>query len=176
MDGLITGQTNGVVSSVVLHRSATSSAQATRALGSNLGRVLAVGDLVVLTGDLGAGKTQFVKGIADALGVRDSVTSPTFALHQQYEGRHRLHHLDVYRLDALSDTLDLDLPELLDTGITAIEWGDSISSVLPSERLTIRLVHDDVDDHRRTIFFEVEPEVAGVWEHRLSDALREVSC
>lgn len=135
-----------------------------------------MGDLVVLTGDLGAGKTQFTKGIADALGVRKPVTSPTFALHQQYEGRHRLHHLDVYRLDALSDTLDLDLPELLDTGITVIEWGDSISPVLPIERLTVRLVHDAIDDRRRTISFEVEPEVSGAWEQRLSEVLREVSC
>lgn len=135
-----------------------------------------MGDLVVLTGDLGAGKTQFTKGIADALGVREPVTSPTFALHQQYEGRHRLHHLDVYRLDALSDTLDLDLPELLHTGITVIEWGDSISPVLPIERLTVRLVHDAIDDRRRTISFEVEPEVSGAWEQRLSEVLREVSC
>lgn len=176
MDRLITRQTNGVVSSVVLHQCVTSSAADTRALGSRLGQVLALGDLVVLTGDLGAGKTQFVKGIADALRITDLVTSPTFALHQQYDGRLRLHHLDVYRLDALSETLDLDLPELLDTGVTVIEWGDSIVPVLPHDRLTVRLALDAHHDDGRTISFECEEGDADRWRRRLAGMRPGVSC
>jgi tRNA threonylcarbamoyladenosine biosynthesis protein TsaE len=164
------------VSTAVLHQSVTTSAAETRALGSGLGRVLAVGDLVVLTGDLGAGKTQFTKGIADALGITVPVTSPTFALHQQYEGRRRLHHLDVYRLDALDETLDLDLPELLDSGVTVIEWGDSITPVLPADRLTVRLVLDEQDDDRRVITFEAGPSGVSGWKLRLSEAFGEVPC
>lgn len=164
------------MSPVVLHRCVTDGPAATRALGAALGQVLAIGDLVVLTGDLGAGKTQFTKGIAGGLGVAEPVTSPTFALHQQYDGRHRLHHLDVYRLDAIDETIDLDLPELLDSGVTVIEWGDSIAPVLPAERLTVRLVLDDEDDDRRAISFEAESTAEGGWKRRLAGAFGEVRC
>ncbi len=112
---------------------------------ARLGHTLRRGDLVVLSGELGAGKTHFVKGIAEGLEIDDRITSPTFALHQRYEGRETLHHLDVYRLDDLAETIDLDLPELMESGVTVIEWGDTILDVLPTDRLLVRLMFDDDD-------------------------------
>ncbi len=141
-------------------------------IAASLGRSLVVGDLVVLTGDLGAGKTQFTKGVAKALGISEPVTSPTFALHQQYEGDLTLHHLDVYRLDDLAETLDLDLPELIESGVTVIEWGDSIESELPNDRLIVRISHDPVDDFARTLTFECDPTAEPKWRGRIGEVLR----
>ncbi|MFW2383029.1 MAG: tRNA (adenosine(37)-N6)-threonylcarbamoyltransferase complex ATPase subunit type 1 TsaE [Acidimicrobiales bacterium] len=158
------------MSSVVLVSLRTHSPDHTGVIAARLAKVLAAGDLVVLTGDLGAGKTQFAKGIAVGLGVEDRVTSPTFALHQQYQGRRELlHHLDVYRLDDLAETLDLDLPELIESGVTVIEWGDTIEDVLPPERLVVRLVADgEVEDHRE-ITIEAQSEVAARWRTRIAE-------
>ncbi len=158
------------MSSDVLHTYRTESPDETIALAQAVGAVLGAGDLVVLTGDLGAGKTQFAKGVALGLGVQDRVTSPTFALHQQYEGRELLHHLDVYRLDDLAETLDLDLPELVESGVTVIEWGDTIEDVLPPDRLVVRIVADpDVDDSRMLYF---ETEAVDNWMPRLKEVLQ----
>lgn len=121
-------------------RARTDRVEATKALAAALADVLGPGDLVVLTGDLGAGKTAFVQGLAAALDVTEPVTSPTFTLAHRYEGRMRVHHLDVYRFEHLDEVLDVDLPELLeDDGITLIEWGDAIRPALPPDLLEIRL-------------------------------------
>ena len=161
-------QNNGAVCTDVLHTCRSESPDDTIRFAKALGSVLRAGDLLVLTGDLGAGKTQFTKGVALGLGIEDRVTSPTFALHQQYEGRELLHHLDVYRLYDLSETLDLDLPELLESGVTVIEWGDTIAGVLPTERLVVRIVADPGIDDARTLQFE---SVAGdIWRQRLAEA------
>ncbi len=134
------------------------------------------GDLIVLSGDLGAGKTCFSQGFGAGLGVKERITSPTFTLHNQYRGRLILNHLDVYRLDDLEETLDLDLPEMLETGVTIIEWGEQIDPTLPSDHLTIRILHgsstalgeDDpqgpVDDDLRSIVFEFN---GPIWLARL---------
>ena len=101
----------------------TRSVEATRQVAAALEPILLPGDVILLSGDLGAGKTAFVQGLAAALGVTEQVTSPTFTLAASYEGRLRLHHLDVYRLDNLAEVLDLDLPELLEDHATiCIEW------------------------------------------------------
>ena len=160
-------QNNGAVCTDVLHTCRSESPDATIRLANALGSVLRAGDLLVLTGDLGAGKTQFTKGIALGLGIDERVTSPTFALHQQYEGRELLHHLDVYRLDDLAETLDLDLPELIESGVTVIEWGDTIDGVLPEERLVVRIIADPELDDARTIQFESE--AADFWRPRLEE-------
>jgi tRNA threonylcarbamoyladenosine biosynthesis protein TsaE len=112
---------------------------ATRALAAGLASCLQTGDLLVLTGDLGAGKTCFAQGLGAGLAVAEPITSPTFTLVSRYEGRLVLNHLDVYRLDDPSETTDLDLPELLEDGVTVIEWGERIHTVLPTQRLTIEL-------------------------------------
>lgn len=96
----------------------------TAALGRDLGRRLAAGDVVLLTGPLGAGKTAFARGIADGLGCDpDDVSSPTFAIIQEYRGRLTLQHVDLYRL-APVDVEDLGLDDLLENAVMAVEWPD----------------------------------------------------
>jgi tRNA threonylcarbamoyladenosine biosynthesis protein TsaE len=132
----------------------THSAAETRALAAEIGATLRPGDVVVLNGELGAGKTTFVKGLADGLGVVDAVTSPTFTIVQHYEGRVPVTHVDVYRLDRLQELHDLGFEELLDDGVTIIEWGDAVAPLLPRNRLEVRLTMGD-DLETRTI--EIAP-------------------
>ena len=121
-------------------RARTHDVEGTRSLAAALAELVRPGDLVVLAGDLGAGKTAFVQGFAAALGVTDVVTSPTFTLAHRYQGRMPVHHLDVYRFEHLDEVLDVDLPELLeDGGVTLIEWGDAIRPVLPPDLLEVHL-------------------------------------
>ena len=119
---------------------ATASPEETRALGEALAGLLRSGDVVSLTGDLGAGKTTLVQGAARALGVQDRVLSPTFLLVREYEGRVPIYHLDVYRLERLQEVLDLGFEELMDTrAIVFVEWGDAIDVLLPAEHLQVEL-------------------------------------
>ncbi len=122
----------------------TDGPETTRSLAAALADCLVDGDLLVLTGDLGAGKTCFTQGLGAGLGVEDRITSPTFTLVTSHEGRLRLNHLDVYRLDGPSETLDLDLPDLLEDGVTVIEWGERIDPVLPPDRLLIELSYGEL--------------------------------
>jgi tRNA threonylcarbamoyladenosine biosynthesis protein TsaE len=118
----------------------TDSAEATRDLAASLAELARPSDLLVLVGDLGAGKTAFTQGFGRGLGIDDQITSPTFALVQSYTGRLDLYHLDVYRLDQVAEALDLGLSELLDDGsVTVIEWGDAITPVLPHDYLEVHL-------------------------------------
>ena len=127
----------------------TSTPEETKAVASALARLAEPGDLLVLSGDLGAGKTTFTQGFARALGVTEPVTSPTFVLHRSYQGRLRLHHLDVYRLGGPDEADDLDLPGLLEgDAVTLVEWGETIGAVLPVERLTVHLTLGAGDDDR----------------------------
>ena len=123
----------------------TSAVGETQALAAELAALAEPGDLIVLAGDLGAGKTAFVQGFGRGLGVTEPITSPTFTLAQQYEGRLLVHHLDVYRLDQLGEVAELGLGELLDDGgVVLIEWGDAILPVLPNDYLEVRLVYPPV--------------------------------
>ena len=132
----------------------TTSVDQTRDLAHALASSLArAGDVLVLAGDLGAGKTAFVQGYGRGLGVVARITSPTFTLVHVYEGRLPIHHLDVYRLDQLSEALDLGLPEILDEGgVVLIEWGDAILAVLPPDYLEVRLTFGLGDDERKVAF------------------------
>jgi tRNA threonylcarbamoyladenosine biosynthesis protein TsaE len=117
----------------------TRSADETRALAAVVAELARPGDVILLAGDLGAGKTAFAQGFGAGLGVTEAITSPTFTLLNQYEGRLGLHHLDVYRLEQLAEVLDIGLPELLDEGgVTLIEWGDAITPALPADYLEVR--------------------------------------
>jgi tRNA threonylcarbamoyladenosine biosynthesis protein TsaE len=131
------------------------SAAETRALGARLAAVLRPGDVVVLSGDLGAGKTVLAKGIADGLGVTEPVVSPTFTIVREYEGDVPLLHLDVYRLDHLQEVIDLGLDELLDGhAVTVVEWGEAVSALLPSDRLEVLLMllpPEEADDETRVV-------------------------
>ncbi len=124
----------------------TSHAGQTEAIGEAVGSQLRVGDLVVLTGDLGAGKTTFAKGLARALGVTQPVTSPTFTIVQEYDGRVPLAHVDVYRLDRIQELHDFGFEELLESRVTVVEWGEAIALVLPRDRIDVRIRMDDVMD------------------------------
>jgi tRNA threonylcarbamoyladenosine biosynthesis protein TsaE len=127
----------------------TTSVDDTRSLGAALAELARPGDVLVLAGDLGTGKTAFAQGFAAGLGITEQVTSPTFILARSYEGRLRLHHLDVYRLDHLQEAEDLGLAELVDDrGVTLIEWGDVIAPTLPPEHLEVRLAYGAGSDDR----------------------------
>jgi tRNA threonylcarbamoyladenosine biosynthesis protein TsaE len=127
----------------------TKSAEDTRELGAALSTVARAGDVVLLSGDLGAGKTTLVQGFARGLGVTEPVVSPTFILVRTYHGRLTLVHADAYRMDNLREVTDLDLPELLDDGgVALVEWGDVIAPVLPADYLEIRLEFGEGDDDR----------------------------
>jgi len=127
----------------------THTAEQTRSVAAALARACRAGDLFLLTGDLGAGKTTFCQGFGAALGVRTPITSPTFTLHHRYQGRLVMHHLDVYRLDQLDDTIELGLTELLESGgVTLIEWGDMIRPVLPADHVEVSLGLGEGDDDR----------------------------
>ncbi len=118
----------------------TRSPSQTRDLAAAIATALRPGDVVALTGELGAGKTCFVQGAAAALGVGERVTSPTFVLRKEYSGRVAVVHLDVYRLDALSDVLELGFEEIVDAGaVTFIEWADAMSPLLPPDHLEVEL-------------------------------------
>ncbi len=126
-------------------RLASDGPEQTRAIAAALAPALAVGDLLVLTGDLGAGKTCFAQGLGVGLGIDEPITSPTFTLANRYRGRLVLHHLDVYRLSSEADAADLDLGELVETGVVVIEWGDRIAGLLPPGHLVVRLRYPDLE-------------------------------
>jgi tRNA threonylcarbamoyladenosine biosynthesis protein TsaE len=113
---------------------------ATSALGRSLAAVAEPGDLLCLWGDLGAGKTHFAKAFGAALGVRETITSPSFVLMSEYEGRLPMFHVDLYRL---ADAADVLAGGLLDDrwvgGVTLIEWPDRLGAAIPPERLDVRI-------------------------------------
>jgi tRNA threonylcarbamoyladenosine biosynthesis protein TsaE len=128
----------------------TASADETRQVAAALAELARPGDLLLLAGELGVGKTAFAQGFGAALGVEERITSPTYTLANQHQGRLTLNHLDVYRLEQLEEVLDLGLPELLDDdeGVTVIEWGDTILPALPASYLEVRLGFGDEEDDR----------------------------
>jgi tRNA threonylcarbamoyladenosine biosynthesis protein TsaE len=130
----------------------SSSSEQTRAIAATFASVLQGGDVVVLAGDLGAGKTTFVQGAAETLGVASHVTSPSFVLVREYRGRARVVHVDVYRMSSLQEVVDLGYEELFapDT-ITFIEWGDVVGEVLPDARFDVEIIAGDDDERGITI-------------------------
>ena len=148
-------------------RTTTQSAGETHALGQRLGAVLRAGDVVVLDGELGTGKTVLAKGIAVALGIDEPVLSPTFTVVREYDAPTPLVHVDVYRLDHLQELHDLGFDDLVGgDAVTVVEWGDRVSAALPSDRLRVLLEPGDADDDR-----VVSVDAAGItWAER-RDAL-----
>ncbi len=130
----------------------------TKELAAVLAELARPGDIVLLAGDLGAGKTVFVQGFGRGLGIAGPITSPTFTLAREYEGRLPLHHLDVYRLDHMEELFDVGIPELLDEGaVTVVEWGDVIVPTLPADFLEVRITFGDADDDRTLALRSVGP-------------------
>jgi tRNA threonylcarbamoyladenosine biosynthesis protein TsaE len=123
----------------------------TQAVAAAVAKTVLPGDVLLLDGDLGAGKTTFTQGLARAMGVDDVVTSPTFALVRSYPTSFgvELLHVDVYRLDTLADIVSLGLPEMLDDGaVASIEWGSKAAPALGPDHLSIGLALTDVDGER----------------------------
>jgi tRNA threonylcarbamoyladenosine biosynthesis protein TsaE len=128
----------------------TASPEETRAVGRSLAGFLGPRDVVSLTGDLGAGKTTFVQGAAEALGVTEPVLSPTFTLVRRYRGSIPVYHLDVYRLERIQEVLDVGFEEILDEGaVVFVEWGDAIDALLPLEHVQVELTLPIEGDQRR---------------------------
>lgn len=151
------------------------SVDATRELGAAVAAVAQPGDLLLLVGDLGAGKTAFTQGFAQGLGIDEPVTSPTFTLARTYEGRLKLNHLDVYRLERVAEAEDLGLGELMEDGVTIIEWGDTIAAALPADYLELRFLFGDGDEERTLSLRMVGP----TWPARqrsLAAALERWAC
>ncbi len=126
----------------------------TATVAAALAALVRPGDVLVLAGEMGAGKTTFMKAFAAALGFDGPVTSPTFTLVQHYVGgRLDVHHVDVYRLDRVGELHDLGLGELLDAGgVVCVEWGDVVATALGEDRLEVRLDADPDDPvHARRI-------------------------
>lgn len=137
----------------------TADADATERVGRAVGGVLEVGDVILLNGELGAGKTTFVRGVARALGVTDHVTSPTFTVAQRYEGTVPVAHLDAYRLGEVDDEeAGLYLAEM-SSAVVLIEWPEALRDVVGTPLMTVDIAHrggdgrllafDVVDDRRR---------------------------
>jgi tRNA threonylcarbamoyladenosine biosynthesis protein TsaE len=153
-------------------QAASRSVGETRALAARIQPLLEPGDVILLGGDLGAGKTAFVQGLAQAMGIAGPVTSPTFTLLHSYDGPGgaRLLHADIYRLDHLQEIIDLGFPELLDPdeaagaggagpagaagavsgvgAVAAIEWGEAAAPVLARDYLEVRIDFGEGDDDR----------------------------
>jgi tRNA threonylcarbamoyladenosine biosynthesis protein TsaE len=130
-------------------------AEDTRAIGRALAPLFRAGDAVVLTGELGAGKTTFVQGVAEGLDVEEAVSSPTFVLVKEYVGRLTMAHADIYRLERIQDVVDLGLDEIADgQALLLVEWGDAIEELLPDDRLRVELTGEDptgADESRRVV-------------------------
>ncbi len=149
----------------------TTSPDETREVGAALAAVLVPGDVVSLTGDLGAGKTCLVQGAARALGATEPIVSPSFVLVREYRGTMPIYHVDVYRLDRMQEVIDLGFEDLLDpSGVVFVEWGSAIEALLPDARLEVELTADPETDARRLVVTGQGPVWAGRWE-RLTEAL-----
>jgi tRNA threonylcarbamoyladenosine biosynthesis protein TsaE len=143
----------------------------TRAIGGALAPLLRAGDVVALTGELGAGKTTFVQGVARALGYDGAVTSPTFTLVRQYRTASiPLVHADLYRLDRVQEAVELGLSEIADDGALLVEWGDAVDALLPRDRIVIELTIPGDDEVRSITIRTVGPAWTARWE-RLEQAV-----
>lgn len=131
-------------------------AEATQALAAGIGRRAEPGTVIALSGDLGAGKTCFIQGLAAGLGVETPVTSPTFVMIAEHAGRMPLYHVDLYRTERLAEIRALGLSELLDgEGVTAIEWAEKAGPLLPSRTVRVRIA--GAGDEPRTVEIEGAP-------------------
>ena len=147
-------------------------AEDTRSIGTAIAPLLRAGDAIALTGELGAGKTTFVQGVARGLGFAGAVASPTFTLVREYRtDRLTILHADVYRLDRVQEVLDLGLSEMLDDrSVLLVEWGDAVEALLPGEHLVVELTVPGTAEERAVSIAAVGRSWSGRWE-RLEQAL-----
>ena len=125
----------------------------TEAIGERLAKALKGTEVIALFGGLGMGKTAFTRGLARGLGVSDGVSSPTFALVNEYEGRCAVYHFDMYRVTSWDDLYSTGFFDYLDTGVLVIEWSENIEGALPDDAIRITISRGEQDDSR---IFEIE--------------------
>ncbi|MBQ9494978.1 MAG: tRNA (adenosine(37)-N6)-threonylcarbamoyltransferase complex ATPase subunit type 1 TsaE [Treponema sp.] len=139
----------------------TKSAEETVALGKKIGALLSKGDVIAMRGTLAAGKTTITKGIAHALGIQEEITSPTFCLISEYNGKMPLYHFDAYRLDSAEDFINLGADDMLyGEGVCIIEWSEKVQEELPDTAIQLTICVND--NKTRTITIEN-------WQHSAID-------
>ena len=122
----------------------TNSPEETIELGIRIGKALKKGDVIAMQGTLAAGKTTITKGIAQALGIKDTITSPTFCLISEYYGKMPLYHMDVYRLDGEEDFVNLGTDDMIyGDGVSIIEWSEKIMNELPKKTIILKITPQD---------------------------------
>ena len=152
----------------------TDTPAATRKVGRLLGEEFEPGDVLLLTGPLGAGKTTLTKGIARGLGISETVLSPTFVLLRELRGKLPLYHLDLYRLESIPDIADLGLDDYFyGDGVTVVEWPERATGLLPDERMEIAIDYSGEKSRRLTLtatgerYMRLLQSLTGLpWEHR----------
>lgn len=139
----------------------SSSPEDTELLGQCLGSIGKKGYIISLTGDLGVGKTEFVKGFAKGLGVSDYVTSPTFTIVNEYQGRLPLYHFDVYRINDIDEMYEIGYEEyFFGDGVTVIEWAELIKDIIPEENIWVHISKDlEMGMDYRSINIETHGEI-----------------
>ncbi|AAM23811.1 tRNA threonylcarbamoyladenosine biosynthesis protein TsaE [Caldanaerobacter subterraneus subsp. tengcongensis MB4] len=121
----------------------------TKNLGEKLGKLLKKGDIVLLYGDLGSGKTVFAKGIGKGLGIEGEVTSPTFTLVNEYHGREKFYHFDLYRIDDYAELYEIGYEEYFyNEAVCAVEWPERLGPLIPKERLEVLIEKGEEEDLR----------------------------
>lgn len=136
----------------------TNSAEETIEFGKKIGSKLKKGDIIALQGTLAAGKTTITKGIAEALGIEDTITSPTFCIISEYYGKMPLYHMDVYRLEGTDDFINLGVDDMLyGNGVCLIEWSEKIMKELPSKTIILKLETIEENSSKRKITLENWP-------------------
>jgi len=142
-------------------------------IGKKLGELLNVGDIVCLNGDLGTGKTVFVKGIAMALSIDEYITSPTFTIVNEYDSKIPLFHFDVYRISDSDEMFEIGFEEYLDNkGIVVIEWASIISEILPEETINVTISKVGEDFDLRNIIIDFNGEKYKDLEQKFEGELR----
>ena len=132
-------------------------------LGVLIGSIIIPGTVFSLNGDLGTGKTHFTKGLAEGLEVKDYITSPSFTILNEYEGRLKLHHFDVYRIEDISEMYEIGFEDYIDgDGVCVIEWGDMVKDLLPKDTVNIKI--NMVDNNTREILIEENEKLQGIKE------------
>lgn len=137
----------------------------TRELGRKLASLLRGGDVVLLVGELGTGKTRLAKGLACGLGIKENILSPTFTLLKQYQGTLPLYHLDAYRLESARDLYDIGLEEYLEGGVLLVEWGERVRDFFHPDYLEVKIDFMEDDEQRIISLIPVD----GDWLQRLDE-------
>jgi len=134
----------------------TNNSDRTKELGIDIGKLLSSGDIICLSGDLGTGKTTFVNGLANGLEIKEYITSPTFTIVNEYVGKYKLYHFDVYRINDPEELYNIGFDEYIySEAISVIEWAELVSEIVPKEKLWIKITKNtDISDEYRK--FEID--------------------